>query len=348
MHSLVEKLDNSGLLYRVGERVNWKYEIGEIARSSGRPVLFEHINEYPDFSVLCNVLSTPLSFKAALGIDDERAVTASKYICKQMNRRIAPTFIQASWDSDQRGRAVDLYRLPVPWWHPSDAGRYIGTWHVNITGHPETGSRNAGVYRMQILDRNHTTLSVSPRSHLNGHMREAEKRGLPLSMGVGIGVPEPLVIAAAANLREDDDEIEFAGALMDSPVALAMGQTVDCVIPGSAEIILEGRVLPGKRVPDGPFMDYAGIPDRNPSAFVYEVSRIAHSREAIFRGTSVGLPGAEDHVLFSALAKLGLTDFHGSRVRHFVQTFCLRQKLFGVLQMSGRFSQGLHKFREAS
>ncbi len=348
MQSLVEKLDKEGILYRVSDTVNWKYELGEIARTSRRPVLFERIDKYPNFTVLCNVLSTPGSFNAALGNDGTRAADVVRFISRRKRKRIAPTFIRADWERDYSENSVNLYNLPVPWWHPDDAGRYIGTWHVNITGRPETGTRNVGVYRMQILDRNHTTLSVSPHSHLNHHMQEAEMRGEPLPMGVGIGVPEPLVIAAAASLDENDDEAEFAGALMNTPVHLTFGKTVDCVVPGTAEIILEGRIVPGERVTDGPFMDYAGVPDSNPHAYVYEVTRIAHNDRAIFRGTSVGLPGAEDHMLFSALARVGLTDFHGSRLRHLVQTFCFRRELFSLLQLSGRFSQGLHKIRGAS
>lgn len=348
MHSLVEKLDKAGILHRIKEKVNWKYELGQIARSSGRPILFECIDGYPDFRVLCNVLSTPLSFNAALGNPGDQGIGPLTYIRKRQRKRIPPVFTEPAWDLEYRGKSVNLYDLPVPWWHPADGGRYIGTWHVNITGRPETGIRNVGVYRMQVLDQRHTTLSVSPRSHLNRHMMEAEKRGESLPMGVGIGVPEPLVIAAAASLSEGDDETGFAGALMNSPFPLAVGETTDCVIPGTAEIVLEGRILPGKRVTDGPFMDYAGVPDSNPHAYKYEVTRIARKSPAIFRGTSVGLPGAEDHVLFSVLAKLGLTDFHGSRVRHLVQTLCLRHRLFKLLQMSGRFSQSVNKSREAS
>src|SRR2546427_13303166 len=92
------------------------------------------------------------------------------------------------------GREVDLHSLPAPWWNETDGGRYIGTWHVNLTKDPETGERNAGVYRMQVIGANQTTVSVSPKSHLAIQMRKAEQAQRPLEMAVGTGGPEPLVV----------------------------------------------------------------------------------------------------------------------------------------------------------
>jgi UbiD family decarboxylase len=37
------------------------------------------------------------------------------------------------------GERVNLLTLPVPQWR-NDGGRYIGTWHINVTKDPETGT----------------------------------------------------------------------------------------------------------------------------------------------------------------------------------------------------------------
>jgi hypothetical protein len=56
----------------------------------------------------------------------------------------------------------------------------------------------------------------------------------------------------------------------------------------------------------------------------------------IFRGTSIGAPGAEGHQPFAFLAELNLVDFHGSRVKKVVQDLLLKQRLFRTFQLVGK------------
>ena len=71
------------------------------------------------------------------------------------------------------GQEIDLFQLPIIKCWPDDGdprkfdypvdmpgpgdGRYI-TFGAIHTVHPETGDRNVGMYRMQLLDRNHTAM----------------------------------------------------------------------------------------------------------------------------------------------------------------------------------------------
>ena len=59
--------------------------------------------------------------------------------------------------------------LPVPWCSSSDAGRYVGTWHINVTKDRETESRNVGVSGQ-------ATVCASPNSHLSCHFAKAERQ----------------------------------------------------------------------------------------------------------------------------------------------------------------------------
>lgn len=78
------------------------------------------------------------------------------------------------------GDQVDLTELPIPWWNEKDGGRYIGTWHLNITKDPETGQRNVGVYRMQLLGPRQTSINYSENSDIALHIAKAEARKDPL------------------------------------------------------------------------------------------------------------------------------------------------------------------------
>jgi UbiD family decarboxylase len=239
--------------------------------------------------------------------------------------------------------SIDLLKLPVPQWHPEDAGRCIGTWHINVTTDPETCIRNIGVYRMQVLGSRLATVSASPKSHLAVHIAKAEKQGKALEMAVAIGVSEALVIAAAAAYPYGSDEYELAGALQQKSVQLIPCQTVQLQVPAESEIVLEGVIRPGVRVTDGPYFDYAGKTNVNPNAFLFEVNRVMFRNEPIFRGSSVGLPGGEDHQLFAFLSALGLVNFHGRRSRQVIQNQLLRRRLFRAFQLVGRVGSLVRK-----
>jgi hypothetical protein len=107
-------------------------------------------------------------------------------------------------------------------------------------------------------------------------------------------------------------------------------------VPAEAEVVLEGKILPGMRVKDGPYLDYAGIPSVNPVAYLFEVTALSWRDKPVFRGMAVGRPGAEDHQLFTILSRLGLLDFHGSRIRRKLQNALVKRKFFRSFQWTGR------------
>ena len=330
LRAFLHLLYNRGLLERVQESTHWRYEIGKRTRESRSPLLFENIVDYPGQRVFTNGQRDLSLIALALGLDP--AIPRAD-LNAELRRRIAvpipPAILSTSTlpRNTEEGDDVDLLRLPVPHWNESDGTRYLGTWHINVTRDPETRVRNVGVYRMQVLDRNHATVSTSPGSHLRRHLALAEKAGSPLPMAVAIGVEEPVILAAAAGCPFGTDEFELAGALLQNPLQLVRCERVDLEVPDDAEIIIEGFIQPGLRVEDGPYFDYAGVTSTNPNAFLLEAKRIRCRKNPIFRGTSIGVPGAEDHQILAVLADLQLLDFHGSDLKKSLQTHFLRQRL---------------------
>lgn len=349
LRNFISLLEQKGHLERVSKEVDWKYEIGKITRNSQTPVLFENIKDYPEYRIFTNGLRNYSQLALAVGLKPENPYRDIIRTCKQrFVSPVEPIMIEKGSieynfvDSDE----IDLLKLPVPWWSDIDGGRYIGTWHINVTKDPETGLRNVGVYRMQILGSNQTTVSVSSKSHLAFHMNKAEKRDKPLEMAVAIGVNETVVMSAAAAFPQGTDEYHFAGGLEQKPIELIKCKTVNLEVPANSEFIIEGIIKPGIRVQDGPYLDYAGIPSINRNAFLFEVTGLMHRENPIFRGTSVGIPGGEDHILFSVLSQLNLVDFHGSRIRQKIQNFLLRRRYFKAFQLSGRVGKLIRRNNE--
>lgn len=344
MRSFIECLRDRGQLRRIDREVDWKYELGAMTREAHESLLFENIKDYPGHRVFTNGLINLGSIALALGMESR---TRRKELVREVRRRIAtpipPTHVASGplLENVVEGPEIDLLKLPIPYWNESDAGRYIGTWHVNISRDPEDRSYNLGVYRMQVLGPRQATISTSSKSHLGIQFAKAEALGKALETAVAIGVSEAVFMAAGAGYPCGKDEYELAGALQEKSVSLVKCQSIDLEAPADAEILIEGYIKPGVRVLDGPYFDYAGKATANPKAFLFEATRMMFRNKPIFRGAVVGYPGAEDLQLFSVLSEVGLFDFHGSKLRRVLQIFLLREGLFSAFQLAGRIGPGI-------
>jgi UbiD family decarboxylase len=339
LRDFISALDDRGKLKRIHEEVDWDLEIGEITRETKAPLLFENIKDYPNMRLFTNGFVDYDCIAIALGMQkqDVRLRDLADAARQGFRNPIAPVLSGSRQFMGNRvTQAIDLTALPVPRWSEIDAGRYIGTWHLNVTRDLETGIRNVGVYRMQIVAPNQTTVSVSPRSHLALQIAKAERKDEALPMAVAIGVDERLIISAAAAPAYGVDEYALAGGLAGKPIELVRCATQPLEVPADSEVVIEGYIKPGVRMQDGPFLDYAGIASTNLQAHLFEVTALLYRSDCIFRGTAVGRPGAEDHLLYSVLSSAGMADFHGSRARRLVQNSLLRRGAFKLFQLSGR------------
>lgn len=86
--------------------------------------------------------------------------------------------------------------------------------------------------------------------------RMAEKAGEPLEIAICIGLDPIVMLSSQAIVAMGFDEFGIAGALYGKPVELVKGETVDVEYPAHAEIVLEGKILPNVRKPEGPFGEY--------------------------------------------------------------------------------------------
>jgi 4-hydroxy-3-polyprenylbenzoate decarboxylase len=350
LRDFIQRLDKAGELRHVARPVDWKGELGNCTRKELAPLLFENVKDYPGQRVFTNGLINLRAIGIALGSPAELdRRTLVRDVRDRVSAPRAPIHVETgpAYENVLSGSGINLLKLPVPWWNKGDAGRYIGTWHVNVSRDPDDGSYNLGVYRMQVLGAVRATISTSPKSHLGMQFAKAEARGKPLEVAVAIGVNEAVFIAAAAGYPCGKNEYELAGALEQRSVELVNCQSIGVSVPANSEIVIEGFLHPGVRVMDGPYFDYAGNATTNPKAYLFEATRLAFRHDPIFRGAIVGHPGAEDLLLFSVLSEVGLFDFHGSRLRRALQILFLKEGFFRAFQLAGRIGPAMLRRKPA-
>ncbi len=279
LRSFLEGLDD---LIRVREPLEPKFEIAALlkeAQGRGRAVLFEQVAGHPGARIAGNLLASRRLAARALGTSEDRLIDT--YV-ERGARGVPPARAREvpAQDVVHREPADVGALLPLVTHHEKDAAPYL-TCGMVLARDPASGMRGKGVHRMMYKGgRRFGILLANPPLSL--YLANAEAQGRPLEVAVALGVDPAMLIASVVKTGPlGPDKMEIAGSLAGAPVELARALTVDLDIPARAEVILEGRVLPGVREPEGPFGENTGAYFTNRCPVV-EVSAVTHRRDFIF------------------------------------------------------------------
>ncbi|MGH7831669.1 MAG: UbiD family decarboxylase, partial [Candidatus Binatia bacterium] len=138
---------------------------------------------------------------------------------------------------------VDLTQLPILKCWPRDGGRFI-TLPMVITRDPDTGRRNVGLYRMQLLDKTSTAMHWQIHKVGARHFQRYKELKQRIPMAVAIGGDPVLTYTATAPLPDQVDEFLFAGFLRGAAVEMADCLSNDLQVPAGADFVLEGYIDP--------------------------------------------------------------------------------------------------------
>jgi 4-hydroxy-3-polyprenylbenzoate decarboxylase len=319
-------LEKNGELNRIRSFVDPVLEIAEvtdrITKSGGKALLFE--NTGTDFPVLINAFGSDKRMAMAIGRND--LDEATKEIISLFNtltgtpgnilNSLPPVmkisgFLPSRTGGKGRCQQVihkepDLSMLPVLKCWPHDGGRFI-TLPVVHTVHPSTGKTNAGMYRMQILNKNSSAMHWQRHKTGAGHFEAWKKNGKRMPVSVSLGGDPVYTYAATAPLPENIDEYILAGFLRNKKVKLVRCITNDLFVPYDADIVIEGYVDPSEDpVLEGPFGDHTGFYSLADFYPRFHVTCITHSEKAVYPATVVGIPPCEDAWLTKATEKIFL------------------------------------------
>jgi 2,5-furandicarboxylate decarboxylase 1 len=196
-------------------------------------------------------------------------------------------------------REVDLLRqLPIPKHNEHDSGPYI-TAALLIARNPKTGIQNVSIHRCQVSGPDRIGVLLLPR-HTKHYFRMAEEAGEALEIALVIGVHPACILASQAIAALDCDEMEIAGALLGQAVEMVKCRTNRVRVPAHAEIVIEGRILPKIREPEGPFGEFPQYYGPRADREVIQVDAITHRKNPIFH-TIVG--GGVEHLLLGAIPR---------------------------------------------
>lgn len=188
--------------------------------------------------------------------------------------------------------------LPVPTHSEHDNGPYI-TAGLVIARNPATGVQNVSINRIQVHAPDRMAILMLPR-HLWAFYKAAEAQGQALEVAVVIGVDPLTLLASQAIAPIDCDELEIAGALHGRPLPVVKCTSNAVRVPAEAEIVIEGRLLPGLREPEGPFGEFPKYYSAREQREVIQVDAITHRHRPIFHTI---VPAEMEHLLLGAIPR---------------------------------------------
>ena len=332
LQHFITVLEQAGELVRIKTYVDPHLEMAEITdrvsktKDGGKALLFE--NSGYDFPVLMNAYGSERRMCLALGIqhlDDiaKEIESLFKLLTKPKENildkiSLLPKLGQfASWmPKVKSGKGEcqevvmtdpDLTKLPIITCWPKDGGPFI-TLPIIHTKDPGTGSRNVGMYRMQLFSKILTGMHWHKHKVSAKHFNEYKKTGKRMPVAVALGGDPVYAYSATAPLPENVDEYMLAGFIRKKKVELVKCLTQpELEVPADADIIIEGYVDPGDElIWEGPFGDHTGyysLPDWYPR---FHVTAITHRRNAVYPATIVGIPPQEDAWLGKATERIFL------------------------------------------
>ena len=204
----------------------------------------------------------------------------------------------------------DIRKLvPAPTNTPEDAGPYI-TLSMCYASDPETHVSDITIHRMCLQGPDEISIYMVPGArHIGAFYEKAEAMGQPLPISVSIGVDPAIELATCFEPPTTPmgyDELNVAGALRGQAVRMAKCLTVNERCIANAEYVIEGEILPGKRVAEDQntntgkampeFPGYTG--PANPSLPIIKVKAVTTRKNPIMQ-TCIG--PSEEHVSMAGI-----------------------------------------------
>jgi 2,5-furandicarboxylate decarboxylase 1 len=299
LRNWLSHLGSTGRVAVVRERVKLKHQLAAIAkRLDGKQAAFFPSPDGHAVPVVSGFMSRRGWIAEAMGVSESELLAAFR---KASDNPLPWQEVPSGEAPCQQvvTRDIDLHAaLPIPTHSEHDNGPYI-TAGLVIARNPVTGIQNVSINRIQVHAKDRMAILMLPR-HLHAFYQAAEAKGEALDVAVVIGADPLTLLASQAISPIDHDELEIAGALHGRPLPVVKCVTSEVRVPARAEIVIEGKLLPKVREPEGPFGEFPKYYSAREDREVIQVTAITHRESPLFHTI---VPAEMEHLLLGAIPR---------------------------------------------
>lgn len=200
-------------------------------------------------------------------------------------------------------RNIDINKiLPVNKFNGLDSSSFI-TAGVLVIKDPETGKFFTSVRRLQVNKGNQLSALIGSFKITNDFL-ELESKGKSLDVAIILGYDAPFLLASQySSATYGVDKYEIDSALRGEALELVKCETNDLLVPAHAEIVLEGKLIAGKRELEGPFGELMGYYGKQAPQPIIEIDAITHRNNPIYQ---TAFPCEEEHLTNGLIREMEL------------------------------------------
>ena len=307
-------LESAGLLERVSEKVNKDTELVPLVRlqfrglpeSQRKAFLFDNVTDSRGRSFDASVAIATFAasrqvYAHALGAELDKIGAVWQ---RALSEPIDPIPVDSGpckevilvGDELAGSEGVDAFPHPIS--TPGFDNAPFLTSPYWVTRDPETGEYNVGTYRGMIKGPLRIGLQMdTPSQHIAVHLRKAKKLGRRLEVAIVLGAVPAVGFASVQKVPYGMSEYSVAGGLMGRALEVVQCETVDIVVPATAEIILEGVIDPEHFEPEGPFGEASGYMGPRTHSPVVELTAITHRKRPVVQAFISEFPPSESTLM---------------------------------------------------
>jgi UbiD family decarboxylase len=287
---------------RVTKPISPRYEITalltQLEKQKRFPLLLCEKVVGSDAPVVINAQSSRKLMALALECQQD---DLAKRFTERQGKPLAPVEVSNApvHDVVKLGDEVDLTKVPLLTHYDVNAAPYI-TAGIVVATDPDAGVRNTSYNRLMMAGKRELRIFMAVGRHLWTLHNKLERRSHALPVAIVVGVHPLFALGAQAFTPSTDDEYAVIGGMMREPLRVAQAKTVPMLIPGDAEMVIEGRILPHVRREEGPFGEFTGHAVSKDDRPVIEVTAITHRSNYLFQDVHAGYT---EHKLMGAVPR---------------------------------------------
>jgi 4-hydroxy-3-polyprenylbenzoate decarboxylase len=328
LRDFLAQLEARGELKCIAQEIDPHLEMTEICdrtlRAKGPALLFENPKGHR-IPVLGNLFGTPERVALGMGAESVEALRDIGRLLAFLKEPEPPKGFKDLWEKLPTFKQVlnmptkvvkhapcqevvieaddvDLAKYPIQTCWPGDAGPLI-TWGLTVTRGPYKERQNLGIYRQQVIGRNKVIMRWL--AHRGGALdfRDWQEKhpGENFPVAIALGADPATILGAVTPVPDALSEYGFAGLLRGAKTEVVQCLTCNLQVPASAEMILEGHIVPRETAEEGPFGDHTGYYNEVERFPVFTITRITQRQNPIYHSTYTGRPPDEPAVLGVAL-----------------------------------------------
>lgn len=292
MRNFLNQLEQASELSHVKKQVSGQFELAAVVKAVQRAgtnaVLFEDVKGSA-IPVVSNLFGSHERLKHLIGAGErtfcERWIELTDACLAAQD---SAYLVDVAHEPDEFITGT-LSDLPAITYHGRDAGPYF-TSSIFLASEPDSGSPNLSFHRAMYVSDTELRIRLGSTHDLARYQKKAEDRGQPLEAALLLSLPPEFFMAGCASLPYEASELVMAALIKGAPIGMRPCTTIDLKVPASADIVVEGRIVPNARRPEGPFGEFMGNYVEVGDNHVFEVTHVSWRKGAVMHGVLCGSP----------------------------------------------------------